>query len=301
MTAADRITVVVTTYNRASIMRRSLESVLTQGRPADEIVVVDDGSTDETRAVVQDAGQGAVRYVHQENRGLSAARNRGVEEATGDWVVFLDDDDAAEPGWLDALSRQMGPDVGVVCCGARYVTPDGEPLRERMPGPLGPVFGNAAGLFLAGTFAVRRALLLETGGYADGLTCSHQTELSLRLLPACRSRGERVATVSEALVRIEERPMTDRPMSSPAALLAGSTYVIDHHESALRADPRYYADFCSVAGVSAARLAHHRSAIHWLARAARTDPSLTRLARLVLAAVPPLGARVWKTRDFSTP
>jgi glycosyltransferase involved in cell wall biosynthesis len=97
----DRISVVVPTYNRAALVARALDSALGQHRPGSEVLVIDDGSTDGTERVLS-AYAGRVRVVRQENRGGAAARNRGVAEAVGDWIAFLDSDDF----WpLDYLAR----------------------------------------------------------------------------------------------------------------------------------------------------------------------------------------------------
>lgn len=88
------ISVIIPTFNRAALLRETLDSVLAQtARPADEIIVIDDGSTDDTRNVVAGYASGGVAYVYQENAFLGAARNAGQAQATGEAVLFLDSDD----------------------------------------------------------------------------------------------------------------------------------------------------------------------------------------------------------------
>ncbi len=103
------VSVIVCTYNRCGSLRETLKAL--QGQRAEgglrlEIVVVDNNSTDRTRDVVHEAGRDArwpIRYVFEGRQGLSHARNRGVQEATGDLVAFTDDDVLPEPGWVQAL------------------------------------------------------------------------------------------------------------------------------------------------------------------------------------------------------
>lgn len=97
------VSVVIPTFDRQSVLPRALESVLAQTRPVDEIIVVDDGSTDGTAAMVADEFPMA-RLVGQENLGVSAARNRGIELATGEWIAFLDSDDEWKP---EKIERQL--------------------------------------------------------------------------------------------------------------------------------------------------------------------------------------------------
>ena len=97
------VTAAITTYNRATFLPGTLESVFAQSRPADEVLVVDDGSTDDTAAVLA-RYDGRIRVVRQENGGRSAARNTAVLEARGELISFLDSDDR----WLsDKLARQL--------------------------------------------------------------------------------------------------------------------------------------------------------------------------------------------------
>ncbi|HET6724728.1 MAG TPA: glycosyltransferase family A protein [Gammaproteobacteria bacterium] len=98
------VAVVIPTYNRSGLVVQSIEAILNQTRPPDEVVVVDDGSPDETPAVVAAFGD-RVRYVRQENAGRPSALNRGITEVHSQYVLIMDDDDIALP---DALERHLG-------------------------------------------------------------------------------------------------------------------------------------------------------------------------------------------------
>lgn len=85
-----KITVVIPTFNRSEFILRALKSVFNQSEIIDEIIVIDDGSTDETQDILQ---KFPIKYIYQENSGVSSARNRGIEEANNEWICFLDSDD----------------------------------------------------------------------------------------------------------------------------------------------------------------------------------------------------------------
>lgn len=109
--------IVIPAYNRADKIGRTLASCLAQTEPDFEIVIVDDGSRDQTRAAVEAVGDARIRYIWQENAGASAARNRGAAEARREYVAFLDSDDEFLPGKLAAFraaiaaASEQGPIV----------------------------------------------------------------------------------------------------------------------------------------------------------------------------------------------
>lgn len=101
--AKPKVSVIIPTYNRASILIEAIVSVLNQTFQPFEIIVVDDGSTDNTAQVIKPYSE-SVFYIRTENQGVSSARNRGIIEAKGDWVAFLDSDDTWHP---EKLNRQV--------------------------------------------------------------------------------------------------------------------------------------------------------------------------------------------------
>lgn len=116
------VSVIIPTFNRCSLLQRALESIGGHSAGAPEIIVVDDGSTDDTAAMVR-LGFPAVRYVYQANKGVSAARNKGLLLATGEWLAFLDADDVWLPGKLETQMQllQRMPDYKVCHTEERWI------------------------------------------------------------------------------------------------------------------------------------------------------------------------------------
>ncbi len=109
-----RISAVIPTYNRTHIIGRSLESVISQSIQPDEIIVVDDGSNDNTKDVI-DCYYDKVHYIYQDNKGGAAARNRGVLEATGEWIAFLDSDDIWFTKHIERMINAIKATSGAAC------------------------------------------------------------------------------------------------------------------------------------------------------------------------------------------
>ena len=105
---------IITCYNYASYLPDAVSSVLQQTHPAHEIIIVDDGSTDDTAKVAQQWEDAGAICVHQDNSGLSAARNKGVANASGEHVVFLDADDQLAPAYLERClaALEANPEAG---------------------------------------------------------------------------------------------------------------------------------------------------------------------------------------------
>ena len=117
------ISVIIPTYNRRDFLHSAITSLLRQSYPKDryEVIVIDDGSTDNTKALVEEyigSTDCNMKYFRQENRGLSTARNLGVEKSKGEIVAYIDDDAIAAPDWLSSLA-DVYLNEEVVCVGGR--------------------------------------------------------------------------------------------------------------------------------------------------------------------------------------
>jgi glycosyltransferase involved in cell wall biosynthesis len=197
------VTVVIPTYNHGRFVSEAVRSALRQTRAPLEVIVVDDGSSDDTRARLE-ALTGRVHTIRQENHGVSAARNRGLALAHGALVAFLDADDLWLPDKLEAQERlfEADPGLGLVHCGVEEMDEAGNPLSIRLDGREGWVademlfFGR--GVILGGGSAAvfPKDLLQEIGGFDEALSTSADWDVHQRI-----ARQARVGFVPRPLVR----------------------------------------------------------------------------------------------------
>ena len=179
---APPISVVMPLYNNAAVVRRAIDSVLRQSVPRFELIIVNDGSTDGGDAIARQTGDGRVRVVDQANKGVSAARNRGIAEAGADLVAFLDADDEWKPDFLETIERLVHgyPDCAVFATHYFYRELDGStrlPILRKVPqgdweGILDDYFGVAASSdppVWSSAVAVRKSALLSVGGFPEGI------------------------------------------------------------------------------------------------------------------------------------
>jgi glycosyltransferase involved in cell wall biosynthesis len=188
--AAPGVSLIIATYNHGRYLGAALDSVLAQTRPT-EIIVVDDGSTDDTPAVLARFAP-RVRVHRQDNRGLSAARNAGLELARGDYIGFLDADDVIAPTKLAAQAAVLDadPEVGWTYCDVRIddeVTGESRLASERFHYAGRRLDGWIFSELVRGNFMpvmaplIRRQALAAAGEFDARLTPMEDWDLWLRL------------------------------------------------------------------------------------------------------------------------
>ena len=111
----NTVSVIIPTFNRAWTLKRAIDSALDQDYPYREIIVVDDGSTDSTGELLAGYGD-KIRVLVQENKGVSAARNRGIQESQGNFIALLDSDDAWEKNKLSCQMAFFQSNPGAMIC-----------------------------------------------------------------------------------------------------------------------------------------------------------------------------------------
>ena len=193
------VSVIIPMYNGARFISEAIESVLSQTYRPGELIVVDDGSVDESAAVVHEIAETAtlpIRYTYQPNRGAGAARNRGIEMAAGSLIAFLDQDDVWSP---DKLAHQtallhQNPEAGYATACVEFflepgITPPAWVRPERLQGPQPS--------FLPSCLVVRKATFARIGCFDPALRISNDTDWVAR----AKEAGVIPVVAQAALVR----------------------------------------------------------------------------------------------------
>jgi glycosyltransferase involved in cell wall biosynthesis len=111
----NKTSVIIPTFNRATVLSRAIDSVLSQSHAADEIIVIDDGSTDNTEQFIKKSYP-QIKLIKQTNKGVSAARNTGIKQATGDWLCLLDSDDSWQKNKLEKQIEAINKNPEYLIC-----------------------------------------------------------------------------------------------------------------------------------------------------------------------------------------
>lgn len=221
-TCSMEVSVIIPTYNSARFLVEAIDSALAQTFKDIEVLVIDDGSTDETASLVRKYGP-PVRYIRQENRGVAGARNRGIEESRGKYVAFLDADDTWFPHKIERQVAALGKCREYRACYSEFLIVDSD------LNPIGISHSTRSGLAIEdlllrgnviGSVCVvcERALFESAGGFDASLSQCADWDMWLRL-----------AVLTEFLY-LDEPLMTyrqhDANMSHNAALLERDSTIV---------------------------------------------------------------------------
>jgi glycosyltransferase involved in cell wall biosynthesis len=238
--AAGLVTVVIPCYNQAHFLGEAIESVLGQSYPYFEVVVVDDGSPDKTSEVA--ARYPGVRLIRQDNQGLAAARNSGLAQSEGDYLVFLDADDRLLPEALEAHLDCFGthPGCAFVSGHIRRIATDGSLLgtprqalhRAHVEGDhyLGLLYYNS--VWIPGSVMYRRAVFDSVGGFDTTVNGAADYDLYLRIARVfpVHHHGE---------VVLEYRRHAANMTRDPAPMLKATVTVLRRQRKHVKGNKRY--------------------------------------------------------------
>jgi glycosyltransferase involved in cell wall biosynthesis len=283
--------VIIPSYNRAHTLGKTLDSVLAQSHSCYEIIVIDDGSTDGTPAMIQKYLDQGVRYVYQENAGVCTARNNGASLSTKGWLVFLDSDDWVDKNWLADFAKAMEKrDVNIVFCSVLKIVPKGQKVIDaRDPYQEG---GKEAGLFLSGAFALQKSLFEKAGGYDSIIQFGENTELSLRL------RKEGLSKAFTGRVGMHYFPPEDGGSRNLANSIRSNLYILEKHQDWFKQNPRVKQLYLQTVGVGQIRLGKLEDGRKNLWKGWIICPiHLKAFLRAGIGLVPVLAKYVWK-KDF---
>jgi glycosyltransferase involved in cell wall biosynthesis len=181
----ELVSVIIPAYNQGHFLAEAVQSVLDQTYSAVEVLVVDDGSTDDTAVVGQSFADARVHYIYQENRGLSGARNTGIRQAQGRYLTFLDSDDYFLPEKISLLMKAFAqnPTWGLVAGQSIPVNEEGQQIAATFDRP---VPANAAELLLhnplhVGSVLLKRSWQEQAGFFDETLRSYEDWDMWLRL------------------------------------------------------------------------------------------------------------------------
>jgi len=261
------ISVVIPSYNRAALIEKSIASIEQQSFRDFEIIVVDDGSSDDTEQVVTGLKNPHLTYIrHPQNRGANAARNTGIQAARGEFIAFQDSDDTWHPDKLEKQQQALAAHSADICFCAFTRLHNGTESQVPKPGyHIQPGCHKLHTTLLRGNFIscqtllVKRQLLLSVGLFDEDLPRLQDWEICLRL-----ARSHPIVYVDESLVRVE---IGDDSISRQIDNYArAADLILRKHRKDFADDPVAASMFCINVALDALRHRKFRVFIRFLGR-----------------------------------
>ena len=227
------ISFIIPTYNRAGVVCNAIESIIKQSNPRWELIIVDDGSTDETLEVVQNyLNDKRIKYIYQRNSGVSQARNSGAKNSSGKYLIFLDSDDILFPELIDKLYQNNFLKYDLVFW--QVIKETNGKISKRKPVNLGKMFNNLRGTFLAGSICFRKKIFFSVGGYDPVMTFGENYELGLRI---AQKESLKIKYIKEPFLKYSIN--TDyRTSNSFSNRLESHLYQYEKHKEKYIRDPK---------------------------------------------------------------
>jgi len=237
------VSVVIPAFNYAGYLGLAIQSVLRQDHAHFEIIVVDDGSTDHTAELVAGFSDPRIRYIHQENSGLSSARNTGIQSARHDFVAFLDADDEWLPEHLSSmltLLTKLDPSFALLASASERIDVAGQALSPRRKTwlcereiPVADIVMKTR--FMPSSVLVRRAVFAECGLFDSSLRSSEDRDMWIRI-----GARHRIFLQGRITVRIRKHSTN---MSKQADRMRASMSIVIRRAYATETVPRGHYTF----------------------------------------------------------
>ena len=273
MMQPSRISVIIPTYNRASLIKRALQSVLDQEYPDLEVIVVDDSSSDNTEEVVKSLHDERIKFIrHTRNKGANAARNTGIRAASGEFIAFQDSDDEWMPGKLAkqmAAFEQAPADIGVVYTAFWRI--EGEKKAYTPAGDVLTTNGFLLEELLRRNFITTQSILIKkecldkVGLFDETMPRLQDWELLLRL-----SEHYPFLFIDEPLVKVYHT--SDSITANQQALVDALLLMLEKHYAAFTHHPKILANFYCYIGQQLFLAGERSKSLHYCAKALGMRP-----------------------------
>ena len=266
------ISVITPTYNREIMVQNTIRSVLSQTFKDWELIIIDDGSTDNTEAAVKPfLKDPRIRYYKKENTGQPDSLNVASRNATGEFITFLDSDDEAYPDWLQTVAASVNGNTGIVCNGAVRRLMDGTMINEEPKETA--IFGKKIKLkFTCGSLFIKRSIFVEVGGYDPEMKSNIQTDLGYRLLAYLKDNRYETIAIDKILVQLNIHD-GERIRTNWTKVKEGGLQLIKKHYDIIKSSsPEEISNMYMVVAFSSYKLRKRREAIRFAFKAIQHSP-----------------------------
>lgn len=268
--------IIIPSYNRGHILPQAITSVLNQTYSNWELIIVDDGSTDNTSIVMNDFIDARINYLKKENGGVCSARNHGINFSNGEYVVFLDSDDFVSENWLKHFYEKIiidsNPDI--ICSGLERINLNYESVFVKTTDHGNGAIGWA--VVIPGSFSVKKEFLIETGFFDEKITYGENTELFIRF----RSKKPKLSYTN--CFDLKYFPSVDGGSKNLINMITSNKIILEKHDAVLSTSTKFL--FNQLIGVNYMKLGNKKEASKYFIKAIKYNPfRLKTYFRLILS------------------
>ncbi len=246
--------IIIPSFNRGHVLTKAIESILLQSSSDFEIIIVDDGSSDNTKEILTPyLSLPFVRYFYQENKGVSAARNLGALNAVGNYLVFLDSDDYVEKCWLlDFYILLKENNFLIGFCNIKTILPNNKIKLINALDPHGT--GRSTGGTIPGSWSIKRELFIQIGMYDEKIKFGENYELLLRVKKLKIKEG--FVLKYNLIYYSSDNGGSKNNLNK----LVSNQYIVEKHKDHFNANKNTKKLFLQIAGMAAIKLGHQKKA-----------------------------------------
>ena len=279
--------IIIPSYNRAHIVKRAIQVVLEQTYDDFEIIIVDDGSVDNTEEIIKELNDSRIKYIYQNNAGVCSARNTGAKQANGEFVIFLDSDDTVEKSWLQDFYDLANQNKDLLFCSMKIVKQD---FSEYLVSALNPYKdGKSIGNSIPGSWSIKRDFFFKVGMFDENIRFGENVELRFRL------DAEKLTVGIIDNYNFTYFESLNGGSKNLINKIDSNLYIIKKHSIYFKINPRVFRFYLQNIAVAYAKLGVWGHARIYFWKAYMTDMwKLKTLARFIIALFPFIAKKIWK-------
>lgn len=274
--------VIIPTFNRGPILSNAIDSILSQSFYDYEIIVVDDGSTDNTKEIINSFKSEKIKYIYQLNKGVCAARNNGAKNSNGKYLIFLDSDDQLTPDALMFFYNSIIKDQFDIVCGNTHFENKINDYFKK----------SSSNVFLAGSFCISRKLFNKVDGYDEKLQYGENTELRFRIT-ATNSKIfyiENIVLIYKCSVNGGSKNLINK--------IDSNSYIVKKHSDYFKKKPQVLQLYHQNIAIAYIKLGQQLNAMKSIRKAWLAKPINTKtLFRMLFMHLPLLPKVYWKKKN----
>ena len=264
---SDLISFIIPTYNRSDTLSAAIRSIQLQTYSNWELIIVDDGSTDETKLVVKKLNETKnITYFYQENKGVSASRNIGAKISKVNYIIFLDSDDTVIPNLVEMLHKISFPEFDLICWEVEKVI-NGKRIIWK-PRKLEKIYNRVTATFLAGSVCYSKILFLNSGGFDESMTFGENYELGIRI---AANENLKIYIIPMVLSRYTVNTAMRRSTAIPNRL-GSALRLLEKHPTVFANDPVSHARVLYQVGLLYQKKKEWNQALFFYKRTIKTYP-----------------------------